>query len=116
MLQNNQTRRNIRSFRRWLCSGGRNKPEMAAMAANLLTVRLSSGISANILDFRLPQKHVLRAVPAAGRPQGRPQAWDQTPTNSAAAQARNQRQSGREPMAVSIEQARRDRPAPEIAP
>jgi hypothetical protein len=28
-------------------------------AANLLTVRLSSGISANILDFRVPQKHVL---------------------------------------------------------
>jgi hypothetical protein len=32
---------------------------MAATAANLTTVRLSSGISANILDFGIPQKHVL---------------------------------------------------------
>jgi hypothetical protein len=32
---------------------------MAATAANWTTVRLSSGISANILDFGIPQKHVL---------------------------------------------------------
>ena len=32
------------------------------MAANSSTVRLSSGISPNILDFRLPQKHVLKDV------------------------------------------------------
>jgi hypothetical protein len=35
---------------------------MAATAANWTTVRLSSGISANILDFGIPQKHVLRGV------------------------------------------------------
>ena len=32
---------------------------MAVLAANLTTVRLSSGISANILDFGIPQKHVV---------------------------------------------------------
>jgi len=32
---------------------------MAAWAADLTTARLSSGISANILDFGIPQKHVL---------------------------------------------------------
>ena len=32
---------------------------MAVWTANLTTVRLSSGISANILDFGIPQKHVL---------------------------------------------------------
>src|SRR3990170_2612499 len=37
-------------------------------------------------------------------------------TNRAAAPAQEQRQSGRTSMAVSIEQARRDRPAPDIAP
>jgi hypothetical protein len=37
---------------------------MAATAANWTTVRLSSGICANILDFGIPQKHVLRGVPA----------------------------------------------------
>jgi hypothetical protein len=38
----------------------------------LLTVRLSSGISTNILDFRVPQKHVLsdRAGAATGRKAG----------------------------------------------
>jgi hypothetical protein len=40
-------------------SNGRKRPEVAAKAANWSTVRLSSGISANILDFRLPQKHVV---------------------------------------------------------
>ncbi len=51
-------------FARGDVSSGLKKPEMAARAANLLTVRLSSGISANILDFRIPQKHVLRVMPA----------------------------------------------------
>jgi hypothetical protein len=36
------------------------KPTLAATAANWTTVRLSSGISANILDFGVPQKHVVR--------------------------------------------------------
>ena len=36
------------------------KPELAAEAA----VRLSSGISANILDFGIPQKHVLTDMTA----------------------------------------------------
>jgi hypothetical protein len=35
---------------------------MAATAANWTTVRLSSGICANILDFGIPQKHVLQGV------------------------------------------------------
>jgi len=48
----------------------RKEPKVAATAVNLSTVRLSSGISANILDFRLPQKHVLRAM-LAGRPAAR---------------------------------------------
>src|SRR5882757_8759743 len=39
-------------------------PAMAATAANLTTVRLSSGISANILDFGIPQKHVLSGMTA----------------------------------------------------
>src|ERR1700722_2338092 len=58
MLQNSQPRRNIRSFRQ-LKLRRPGQPVMAAKAANLSTVRLSSGISANILDLRLPQKHVL---------------------------------------------------------
>jgi hypothetical protein len=44
---------------------------MAATAANLTTVRLSSGISANILDFGIPQKHVLSdmmAMDTGGKP------------------------------------------------
>ena len=40
------------------------KPAMADGAANLTTVRLSSGISANILDFGIPQKHVLNGMTA----------------------------------------------------
>src|ERR1700704_6680724 len=51
--------------------GGLRKPEEAARAANSSTVRLSSGISANILDFGLPQKHVLRTCRRGARPQGR---------------------------------------------
>src|ERR1700716_4255337 len=80
-------------------------------------MRLSSGISANILDFGLPQKHVLRACRRGARPQGRLGI-----TNSAAAQARQQRQSRREPMGVSFDtpksgqQGRRDRAVPQIAP
>jgi hypothetical protein len=33
-----------------------------------MTVRLSSGISANILDFGIPQKHVLADVAAMETP------------------------------------------------
>jgi hypothetical protein len=33
---------------------------MAVWTANWTTVRLSSGISANILDFSIPQKRVVR--------------------------------------------------------
>jgi hypothetical protein len=40
------------------------RPRGSGKTANLLTVRLSSGISANILDFRVPQKHVLTEMPA----------------------------------------------------
>src|SRR5207253_7404371 len=54
----------ISRFDRSDVSNGLRKPQQAASAANLSTVRLSSGISANILDFRLPQKHVLQAMPA----------------------------------------------------
>src|SRR5438270_13969645 len=69
MLQNCQPRRNFRSFRRGDVSSSRKKPAMAATAANLTTVRLSSGISANILDFGIPQKHVVADMTAmeAGR-------------------------------------------------
>jgi hypothetical protein len=45
-------------------SGSREKPAMAATAANWTTVRLSSGISANILDFSIAQKHVLTDMTA----------------------------------------------------
>jgi hypothetical protein len=64
MLQNCQPRRNFKSFRLGDVSSSRKKPAMAATAANLTTVRLSSGISANILDFGIPQKHVLSDMTA----------------------------------------------------
>jgi hypothetical protein len=60
MLQKYQRQRNIKSFCCPITS--QERVGMAARAANLSTVRLSSGISANILDFRLPQKHVLGDV------------------------------------------------------
>ena len=68
---------------------------MAATAANWTTVRLSSGISANILDFGIPQKHVLSDMLAmeTGRKAGE--------AKSRPFQAR---------------QGPEDRPAPEIAP
>ncbi len=51
-------------------ASGLRTPEEAKKAWNLSTVRLSCGISANILDFRIPQKHVLADMmalkPAAG--------------------------------------------------
>src|SRR3954470_16134689 len=61
MLQKYQRQRNIKSFCCPITS--QERVGMAASAANLSTVRLSSGISANILDFRLPQKHVLGIMP-----------------------------------------------------
>jgi hypothetical protein len=63
MLQNCQPRRNFKSFRSWQRFWRLEKPAMAATAANWITVQLSSGISTNILDFAIPQKHVLRAQP-----------------------------------------------------
>jgi hypothetical protein len=70
MLQNNQPRRNIKSLNRGDVESSREKPSAGGEAANLLTVRLSSGISANILDFRVPQKHVLGSCWRGNRPQG----------------------------------------------
>jgi hypothetical protein len=64
MLQNRQPRRNFKSFRHGDVSSGLGKPAMAATAAKRTTVRLSSGISANILDFGIPQKRVLTETPA----------------------------------------------------
>src|SRR3954467_1182156 len=62
MLQNYQPRRNFKSFRPWRRFRRPEKPAMAATAANWTTVRLSSGICTNILDFGIPQKHVLGGV------------------------------------------------------
>jgi hypothetical protein len=70
MLQNCRPRRNFKSLRTWR---GFRQPEKAGDGGNgaiWTTVRLSSGISANILDFGSPQKHVLADMtalkPAAG--------------------------------------------------
>src|ERR1700738_4647830 len=106
---------------------------MAVWAANLTTVRLSSGISANILDFGTPQKHVvcdLLAMETGSKAGvGEVQTYSTAPrSRQPRRKARVSRQSGREPMAVSLEktdgvilsksgqQARRDGQAPEIAP
>ena len=53
---------------------------MAVWTANLTTVRLSSGISANILDFGIPQKHVVKDMKAmeTGRKAGAGEVRDQT--------------------------------------
>jgi hypothetical protein len=51
------------------------QPEKASDGGNSRkcnTVRLSSGISANILDFGIPQKHVLTRHDGNG---SRPQGW-----------------------------------------
>src|ERR1700737_2293711 len=58
MLQNYQPQRNIRSFRRQSCFERPDKATGGGESRKLSTVRWSSGISATILDFRLPQKHV----------------------------------------------------------
>src|ERR1700712_5131471 len=62
MLQNCQPRRNFKSFRPWRRFKRPEKPAMAVWAANWTTVRLSSGICANILDFGTSQKHVLTGL------------------------------------------------------
>src|SRR6185437_8705454 len=63
MLQNYLLLRNIRSFRAWVTlSNGLKMPKQAATAALRSTVRLSSGMCVNILDFLIPQKHVLKDV------------------------------------------------------
>jgi hypothetical protein len=72
MLQNSRSRRNNKSFR-WGrdAVNGPTGPEGAAKPSDMLTVRLSGGIPANILDFRAPQKHVLVARPVGtGRKAG----------------------------------------------
>jgi hypothetical protein len=72
MLQNCRPRRNFKSFRPWLRF---RQPEKASDGGNgrkWTTVRLSSGISANILDFGIPQKHVLNQHDGDGN---RPQGW-----------------------------------------
>jgi hypothetical protein len=67
---------------------------MAATAANLTTVRLSSGISANILDFGIPQKHVLTDMMAT-ETSGKAGAGEvQTFQTAPRRQARVSRQSG----------------------
>jgi hypothetical protein len=70
MLQNKHPRRNIRSF---LISGDVSKRLEKAKrdgdSMNWSTVRLSSGISANILDFRIPQKHVVGDMPTGAGPE-----------------------------------------------
>src|ERR1700749_172209 len=62
MLQNIMLLRNNRSS----CAAVRfpkaRGAKSAATAASRFTVRLSSGMSTNILDFLIPQKHVLRVV------------------------------------------------------
>src|SRR5260370_35550653 len=57
MLTNGQPPANIKSFHSVATAAGesqgwRRRPRFC------LPLRLSSGISANILDFRIPQKHV----------------------------------------------------------
>jgi hypothetical protein len=63
MLQNFLSLRNIRSFRGSVAlSNGLEGSKQAATAALTSAVQSSSGMSANILDFLIPQKHVLRDV------------------------------------------------------
>src|ERR1700761_5606365 len=63
MLQNTLPLRNIRSFRAaTILPNGPRGPKPAAIAASRSTVRMSSGMSANILDFLFPQKHVLNGM------------------------------------------------------
>jgi hypothetical protein len=59
MLQNCQPRRNFKSYRTWCRVGQPKKASDGGNGRKWTTVRLSSGISANILDFGIPQKHVL---------------------------------------------------------
>src|SRR6266851_6390678 len=122
MLQNCHPRRNIKSFHSAATAAGesqgwRQGPRFC------LPLRLSSGISANILDFRIPQKHVWGRVtskPAARLAVVEAQAYPTAPRRK----AREQRQSRRKPMGVSFDKSARNRagspgevrPAPEIAP
>src|SRR5579862_8824570 len=92
MLQNSRSQRNIRSFRALREAIDLGRRACDGRLANVLTVRLSSGISAMILDFSPPQKHVLTAC-LWGRPAAKP-----------GATLPNRQHPGRE------------RPAPRIAP
>src|ERR1700722_12266106 len=60
----------LNRFDRGDVPNGVRKPCTSGEGRELSTVRLSSGISANILDFRLPQKHVLGPCWRGNRPQG----------------------------------------------
>jgi hypothetical protein len=63
MLQKIMLLRNIRSSRAAATfPNGPKEAKVAAIAAFRSTVRMSSGMSANILDFLFPQKHVLSGV------------------------------------------------------
>jgi hypothetical protein len=64
MLQNYQPRRNFRSFRTWCRVRQSEKASDGGNGRKWTTVRLSSGTSANILDFGIPQKHVVTDMAA----------------------------------------------------
>src|ERR1700730_6239651 len=99
MLQNCPPPRNIRSFRAWRRFKRPNKPKAAAVNStterNSTTGRLSSDISANILDFAHSAKAETGLKDRRGRGAG-------------VKQPGNARKPG--------QQARRDGPAAEIAP
>src|SRR5664279_3141667 len=89
---------------------------MAARAANELTVRLSSGMSANNTGLPPSAKACPMGRAGDGPTAGPAAGVGPDPTNSAAAPGAQSAPIRERPMAVSIEQARRDRPAPDIAP
>src|ERR1700692_216020 len=98
MLQNCPPPRNIRSFRAWRRFKRPNKPKAAAVNStterNSTTGRLSSDISANILDFAHSATAETGLKDRRGRGAGTKQSGN-----------------GQKP----AQQARRDGPAPEIA-
>jgi branched-chain amino acid aminotransferase len=77
---------------------------MAVWAANWTTVRLSSGISANILDFGIPQKHVLPVRMAARVGAGSPKRVKRAAALPRIAPIRERA------MGISLDTAARNRP------